>query len=894
MQVALNRFILNHEVKNRSSEQVRKIPSIADLSMKKHPKLAKKLKLLYQLKASPNIANNRQLADVLGVTRQSVSKWGTGGRTGFGDAIPDAHFFPIGRIFGIDSYLFTLEFEEFEKEVRLTLEWRNRAGIRRAKRIFSSSLPVSCGGGLFGREDELRMLDGAWNQHSVNCVEVSGIGGCGKSTLVNEWLRRMDRDGFRDAEIVFVWSFDKGYGSHAKDSTSTEFLRQALEFLGRAAAPDDDLENQAIRLVQLIRKKRTLLVLDGIQNLQCTYGPHIGRIEDPVLALLVRELTKENLGLCLLTTRLKSVEFETCADARVLRLEVAGLSDEQAVKLLISRDVQGEPQQLAHAVRQHQGLPLTLGLLAEHLGMIAEGRLAHYMEMAPLLEESGEIDSVASLGRDYLAMLPLPGQRKFISLLSLYKRPASLREILKTCANQSLDGLSDEINSLTQTELRYGISALKKVGILRVLPGKRGGTLELDPFVREAIALDLKQSSPELWRGANRMLFDSVRLRRFRRWPTSRQWEKLYFAVIDGICAGSWDDAFALYFQRIRRDGSASPRPGFNYLDQSCLRAFFRDPWSRVEDSLANESSQIDLQLCAAFNLGNLGDIDQAIALSQNSLQWYLDRNQWNGVFTAGSLFLSMMLVLGKMPEAARWAKHIRGRLALADDTFAVARGDMLVANIWFLRGRGEKARKLFQRADRMLAAVEPLPEPEVSMPMANYYFYRFLLETGAFEASLRRHSPGLASHEAEPENSSPDSDRRRHGELSISGLLSLRRGDWENAKRSLDLLVENSRSTSEWLCLAAGLNSRARFFVETGSYPEARADLEEALGISERMGAVAFEWESLLNLATLCSRESRLRSGGEFLERAKNIAQMEGFRFRDREIRELELLLAA
>ena len=301
--------------------------------MTKHPKLAKKFKLLYQLKAGPGITSNQKLADLLGVSRQSVSKWGRGSGTQSGDAIPDAHFFRIGHLFGIDSYLFTLEYEKFEKEVRKTLDRRNRARLSRPRRIFHNDLSAPREH-LQGREAELASLNEAWDQCAANVIQITGVAGVGKSSLINEWLAGMDAHNYRGAETVFNWSFHHGYGSRSTTAPFELFLTCALSLLGDAYAVRDDPKGQAMRLVRVIRQSRTLLVLDGIQNQLDGRGPGFGQFADPAFSTLVRELARENPGLCVLGSRQKSADFDAIGSPRAVSLELldhSGLAEKSSL-----------------------------------------------------------------------------------------------------------------------------------------------------------------------------------------------------------------------------------------------------------------------------------------------------------------------------------------------------------------------------------------------------------------------------------------------------------------------------------------------------------------------------------------------------------------------------------
>ncbi|HSL81778.1 MAG TPA: hypothetical protein VLF66_03325, partial [Thermoanaerobaculia bacterium] len=59
----------------------------------------------------------------------------------------------------------------------------------------TSKLPVT-GPTFVAREAELARLDAAWAE-GLNVLSFVAMGGAGKSALVNEWLGRMQEDGWR-------------------------------------------------------------------------------------------------------------------------------------------------------------------------------------------------------------------------------------------------------------------------------------------------------------------------------------------------------------------------------------------------------------------------------------------------------------------------------------------------------------------------------------------------------------------------------------------------------------------------------------------------------------------------------------------------------------------------
>ena len=169
------------------------------------------------------------------------------------------------------------------------------------KKISVARLPVT-GSDVFGREEDIAFLDDAWANQQVNVVTIVAWAGVGKSTLVNHWLRRMAADHYRSAELVFGWSFYR-QGTSGDTSSADEFLDAALTWFGDPDPRIGTAWEKGERLAKLVAHRRTLLVLDGLEPLQNPPGPQEGRVREPSLQALLRELAAFNTGLCVITTR---------------------------------------------------------------------------------------------------------------------------------------------------------------------------------------------------------------------------------------------------------------------------------------------------------------------------------------------------------------------------------------------------------------------------------------------------------------------------------------------------------------------------------------------------------------------------------------------------------------
>jgi serine/threonine protein kinase len=156
------------------------------------------------------------------------------------------------------------------------------------RKISVARLPIT-GSGVFGREEDIAFLDAAWADQHINVVTIVAWGGVGKSTLVNHWLRRMAAEHYRSAKFVFGWSFYR-QGTSGDSSSADEFVDAALTWFGDPDPRIGTAWEKGVRLAKLIAHRRTLLLLDGLEPLQNPPGPQEGRLREPSLQALLREL----------------------------------------------------------------------------------------------------------------------------------------------------------------------------------------------------------------------------------------------------------------------------------------------------------------------------------------------------------------------------------------------------------------------------------------------------------------------------------------------------------------------------------------------------------------------------------------------------------------------------
>jgi hypothetical protein len=247
----------------------------------------------------------------------------------------------------------------------------SRVGTRRPparlrpQKISVARLPIT-GSDIFGREEDIAFLDDAWANQHINVVTIVAWAGVGKSTLVNHWLRRLAADHYRSAEFVFGWSFYR-QGTAGDTSSADEFLDVALAWFGDPDPRIGTTWEKGERLAKLISHRRSLLVLDGLEPLQNPPGPQEGRLREPSLQALLRELAAFNTGLCVITTRTPVADIADHERTSALRCDLEQLSSDAGAKLLQALGVKGHEEELRNASYEFGGHCLALTLLGSYL-----------------------------------------------------------------------------------------------------------------------------------------------------------------------------------------------------------------------------------------------------------------------------------------------------------------------------------------------------------------------------------------------------------------------------------------------------------------------------------------------------------------------------------------------
>lgn len=397
---------------------------------------------------------------------------------------------------------------------------------------------------IFGREQEWAELDAALDDPKNYVAIVVGEGGAGKTQLVRTWLDRL-KPAYGGADAVISCSVeDQGEQGSLGASGAAGLLLAAL-----GGAPSQDPMGTVAELVDRIRARRTIVVIDGLERLQDSSGA----ITDRPVRTLIRELASwMGEGLLLITTRPPFTELGSLSGVR--RIDLGPLDRPSAERVLRSRGVRGPPEQLRRVYEQLRGHALLLALVAGCLADSHDGDAMMFNGFdlgARDIDEKGRLERILSAYEQQLS----PEERSVLGLVALCERPATIDMLASFTAMESLTGFASAMCRLPLPDLRRALARLQRAALLSKVSSTAISAFEPHPLVRGWWRARLATIDPAGVRSAHDHLFDRYRelappaheaIRR------REDLEPLHAAVTHGVQAGRWRDAFDVLRGRIR------------------------------------------------------------------------------------------------------------------------------------------------------------------------------------------------------------------------------------------------------------------------------------------------------------------------------------------------------
>jgi hypothetical protein len=385
---------------------------------------------------------------------------------------------------------------------------------QRPRKISVARLPVT-GSDVFGREEDIAFLDAAWANQQVNVVTIVAWAGVGKSTLVNHWLRRMAADHYRSAELIFGWSFYR-QGTSGGTSSADEFLDAALAWFGDPDPRRGTAWQKGERLAKLVAHRRTLLLLDGLEPPQNPPGPQEGRLRDPSLQALLRELAAFHKGLCVITTRTPVADLADHERTSALCRNLEQLSSDAGAKLLRAMGIKGDEIELRSVSDEFRGHCLALTLLGSYLTDAYNGDIRRRKEVSEhLAHDVRQGVHARKVMESYQTWLGEGSELAVLRMLGLFDRPADEKVIGAIVKSPAIPGLTESLVELSPTEWRMILAKLRRARLLAPEDQQNCGYLDAHPLVREYFGDQLGVNEARL--GRNAIGDSTIIIERFRR-----------------------------------------------------------------------------------------------------------------------------------------------------------------------------------------------------------------------------------------------------------------------------------------------------------------------------------------------------------------------------------------
>jgi tetratricopeptide (TPR) repeat protein len=261
-----------------------------------------------------------------------------------------------------------------------------------------------------GREEEIGKLDRWMRDDKVKVIGISAIGGTGKTTLAEYWLKKTT--GWHSTAIggIFYWS----YGENKNSVNFLEAFLTWAQSLSSILPPQDKDEKDLLdKVIRILEAQPLIIVLDGLEVLQGELNEmESGRFLDDILRSLLGEASTAERPFrsrIVLTSRFLFKDLETRIGTTFHQLELEGLGDEQGGALLSSLGMKGQADDLRNISRLLDGHPLALRLFARLLLDDPEGRAESEQ---PLRYLSRLLSGAASE----------PLNAKIVSILQFYER----------------------------------------------------------------------------------------------------------------------------------------------------------------------------------------------------------------------------------------------------------------------------------------------------------------------------------------------------------------------------------------------------------------------------------------------------------------------------------------
>jgi tetratricopeptide (TPR) repeat protein len=761
----------------------------------------------------------------------------------------------------------------------------------RPEKISTAKLP-STRLDLFGRQCELATLDAAWDNPRTNTVALVAFGGVGKTALVNVWLNRMDAENWRGAERVFGWSFYSQGAAEGRQASADPFIDAALRWFGDPDPAQGSPWDKGERLAELVRARRTLLVLDGLEPLQYPPGGALGgRLKDPALESLLRELARDNPGLCVLTTRLAVDDLKDFAGFSVETIDLENLAPEDGARYFERLGVKGTLEELRQAAQELDGHALALTLLGTYLVIGYDGDILRRDLVPRLTAETGQGPHARRVMEAYERWFEGKPELDILRLMGLFDRPAEPGALNVLRRPPAIPGLTERLQNLSEYEWNVALDSLRQARLLDPKDPLQPCTLDCHPLVREHFGEKLKLSNPAAWKEAHRRLYEYFKRRAKELPDTLEEMAPLYAAVVHGCEADCHQEAFdEVYCQRVLRgDEQFSTRKLGAWGAELVAVSSFFDRLCKGLVADLSEYYKAWIPARVGFVLGALGRPTEAIGPMKTSLEQWIEQRDWGHAAIAANVLSELHLSMGDLAQALDFARQGVGLGDRTDNASVRTKGRTYQAHLLHQTGRHLEASVLFNEAEEIQQQKQTQSDRPLLCSVQGFHYCDLLLDQGNYNEVQNRATRALA---IATQDNRPDRIGLYLLCLGRAYLLQTQQegtGDFTGTEERLAEALHRLRQAGRYDYLPLGLLARTQLYRVKGEFGRARRDLDESTTIATRGGMRLYQADCRLEYTRLYLAMGKRDEARESFAIATKMIEGMGYHRRDREVQEIE-----
>lgn len=747
--------------------------------------------------------------------------------------------------------------------------------------ISLSKLPAT-GKYLLGRKKELKILNQAWSNPHTHVITFVAWGGVGKTALVNHWLSLLAQEDYCGAQRVYGWSFYSQGAEEGKQASADEFVQTTLARFGDQDPKAGSGVDKGRRLAHLIRRQKTLLILDGMEPLQYPPGElhgFDGLLKDQGLTTLLKELAAANPGLCVITTREPVTDLADKVGHSVKEILLEHLSQKAGAQLLKKLGVMGPDKEIAAAVREYGGHALALNLLGNYLHGVYQGDIRKRDKIPALIKDRKKGRHARRVMEAFERWLGDSAELNILRIMGLFDRPVEKGAVEALKGESPIPGITEKLAELSEEDWQWALSNLRTADLLSKADPQKPGTLDCHPLVREHFGEKLKEENPGGWKEAHSRLYHYYKNLPGKKLPdTLAKMEPLFAAVAHGCAAGLHQEALDdVYWQRISRGEEAYTlkKLGAFGTHLAALSHFFQVPWSQPAMGLKEEDKAFILNE-AGFGLRAVGRLQEAIQPMKVSLENLVNKKNWEQAAKAASNLSELVLALGRVGEAVEYAGQAVTHADKSGDDFQKESKRTTLADALHHRGELEEAEKWFREAEAMQKKRQP--EYHYLFSLQGFQFCDLLLGQGKYKEVLERAEKLFEWRIPFDSLLDISLDNLTAGRAWLMQTLAENTGDFTKAMDYLHQAVTGLRKSGRDDILPLGLFARAECYRRQQEFKAAREDLQEALEIAQTGGMKLFLADYHLVAGKLCSAQGKQQDARSHFASAKKMMEEMGY----------------